>query len=1239
MGERMAAYDWERSSLGPVGEWPLSLRTAVRIMLTSRQPMFVWWGEQLINLYNDAYKSIVGGKHPWALGQPASAVWREIWDEVEPRAATAMQTNEGTYDEALMLIMERYGYSEETYYTFSYSPVPNDQGQPGGIICANSEDTARIIQGRQLALLSEVGAIVAEARTISEAAQLAARSLQSGHKDFPFALLYLHQPVGNELQLVGATGIPAGHPLAPLVVDTERPSFWTVEQVAELAEPLVLGLPQWEDLPTGGWSRPPSQAVVAPLLSQGRGGVLVAGLNPFRLFDAGFREFTQLLAGQISACLSNAQAYEEERERAEALAALDKAKTTFFSNISHEFRTPLTLMIGPTEEALASRPAALEGEGLETLHRNQLRLLKLVNALLDFSRLEAGRMAAHFVPTDLGRLTAELAGMFESALQRAGLRYDISCPKGRELVYVDQGMWEKIVLNLLSNALKFTFEGKVEVALEEHDQEVELRVSDTGTGVPAEQVPHLFERFHRVEGARSRTHEGSGIGLAMVHDLVELHGGTVSVQSQEGQGTTFRVRLKKGYAHLDPQHVSQIPQEPTVSALQGRSYLEEVFPGLEVSEAPRLDPVESAAEDGRPRVVVADDNADMRNYIQRILASRYQVFCVPDGLKALQVIEQRMPDLLLTDVMMPELDGFGLLDEVRRRYGARELPVIMLSARAGEESRVEGIEAGADDYLVKPFSAKELLARAEAHIELGRLRRQIEHERAAYERVFDSSPLPVAVMRGRDQIFDLANQPYRRLTGNRPLVGRPLLEAMPELAGQGFSELLLEVMDTGVPYVGEEAPVKLDRQGDGRLDDTYWTFVYAPLDVGKGGEPCVVVLASEVTADVLARESLTALANEAHMANRAKDEFLAMLGHELRNPLSPILTALELMKLRGSSSREQAVIERQVQHLVRLVDDLLDISRITSGKVTLKTRPVELVSIVVAAVETASPLFQQRAQRLELEVPEHGLVSQLDVGRMTQVLSNLLTNASKYSGEGTTIRVHARREGQRAHLVVKDQGNGIASEMLVRIFDLFAQERQSLDRSQGGLGLGLAIVKNLVEMHGGQVSARSEGPGLGSEFELSLPLCSDETLVQGADSSGTSTMSWHTRPWRVMVVDDNRDAADMLAVGLTATGYEVQVAHDGLAALSLAEAFQPDAALLDLGLPVMDGFELARRLRAGYLTEREAPVLVAVTGYGLEQDRESSRQAGFEDHMAKPVSIADVRAVLERLRAARDATV
>jgi signal transduction histidine kinase len=751
LGALMRAMDWSRTALGPLERWPQALRTSVRILLTSRQPMFVWWGDELINLYNDAYKTIVGGKHPQALGQPASVVWREIWDQVGPRAKSAMTANEGTYDEALLLIMERHGYREETYYTFSYSPVPSDTGEAGGILCANTDDTQRIIGARQLALLRELAARTSDARTIDDACLLSAQSLETNPRDLPFALIYLLDPSHRRVLLAGSSGVARNHLAAPVEVSLDGSSMWPFAEVLHTHSPkLVTNLDALGPLPNGAWDRPPQQAVVFPIAPSGktgRAGVLVAGLNPYRLFDDGYQGFLGLVAGQISAAIANAQAYEEERRRAEALAELDRAKTTFFSNVSHEFRTPLTLMLGPLEELLARPENDGYSDGLKLVdvaYRNGLRLLKLVNSLLDFARIEAGRVQASYEPTDLAAFTTDLASSFRSATDKAGLRLTVQCPPLPQPVYVDRDMWEKVVLNLISNAFKFTLEGGIAVQLEasHHGAMAKLTVRDTGTGIPLEEMPRLFERFHRVEGARGRTQEGTGIGLALVQELVKLHGGSIFVESELGRGSTFTVHVPFGTAHLPREQVGTVSTGVS-TATRAEAYVDEALGWLPPNGHEKIADSQQPAYlappallDGpaeasmRGRVLLADDNADMRDYVFRLLSPYFQVAAVSDGGAALEHALRDPPDLILSDVMMPGLDGFALLKALRAEPSTSTLPVILLSARAGEESRVEGIEAGADDYLVKPFTARELLARVTTHLAMSRLRRQAaERER------------------------------------------------------------------------------------------------------------------------------------------------------------------------------------------------------------------------------------------------------------------------------------------------------------------------------------------------------------------------------------------------------------------------------------------------------------------------------------------------------------------------------
>ncbi len=474
LGALLRAYDWSGTPLGPPEGWPQSLKTAVRIMLTSRQPIWIGWGEELTFLYNDPYKSIIGGKHPAALGQPTAAVWREIWEEIGPMLSSALTGDEGTYVEEQLLLMHRNGYPEETYYTFSYSPIPEDGGgggRAGGIICANTEDTRRVLGERQVALLRELAAGTADARTWRQACEQSARALASNPKDLPFALVYVAQPDGASLALAGTCGIAAGHPAAPPAAPLDSP-LWPFAEVLRTHEPRLvrdLAGAVGSALPMGAWRQAPSQAAVLPITAAGetgRPGALVVGLNPFRLYDDDYQGFLTLVAGQIAASIGYARAYEEERRRAETLAELDRAKTAFFSNVSHEFRTPLTLMLGPVDEILAKPEHEVLPENRELLtlvHRNGLRLQRLVNTLLDFSRIEAGRVQASYQPVDLASLTGELASTFRSACEKAGLQLEVRCPPLPEAVYVDGDMWEKVVLNLVSNAFKFTLAGRIEV--------------------------------------------------------------------------------------------------------------------------------------------------------------------------------------------------------------------------------------------------------------------------------------------------------------------------------------------------------------------------------------------------------------------------------------------------------------------------------------------------------------------------------------------------------------------------------------------------------------------------------------------------------------------------------------------------------------------------------------------------------------------------------------------------------
>ncbi|MCC5635781.1 PAS domain S-box protein [Nostoc sp. CHAB 5844] len=764
MGSLMRSLDWSQTLLGPVSAWAQSLKTAVSIILNSHYPMFIWWGKEYANLYNDAYRPILGAsKHPQFLGQSAKDCWAEIWDVVGLLADSVLNTGQPTWSDNLQLMMDRYGYLEETYFTFSYSPIRDETGGVGGVFCAVIETTERVIGERRLRTLRELASNIAATKTVAAAYSIVAETLAQNPADIPFALLYRVESAGKQARLVDTVGIAAGIATPEQIDLTQQTDPWHLTQVKQTKQAKRI-----HHLPAEMEINSASSALVVPIAESGKlelATIVVLGISPRRLFDDEYQGFFDLLINNIGTAIANADAYEAERQRAEALAELDRAKTTFFSNISHEFRTPLTLMLGPLEETLAnpSGPLASDREKLEIAHRNSLRLLKLVNTLLDFSRIEAGRIQAEYQPTDLAILTADLAAVFRSAIEKAGIRYLVNCPPLPEMVYVDQQMWEKIVLNLLSNAFKFTFAGEIFLELRYCQDHVELEVRDTGTGIPAAELPRIFERFHRVPAAKGRTYEGTGIGLSLVQELVKLHNGTITVNSIVNRGTSFIISIPTGCDHLPS---DRIPRNTTTSTppstIQASdTYVAEALRwlpkeaggqrsrgaganllGTDVSslgqargqgsrgaerDFPPLPLRSSAPPPNSPRILLVDDNADMRDYVQRLLSLRYEVEAVGDGLAALASVRQKMPDIVLTDIMMPKLDGFGLVRELRADPQTKALPIILLSARAEEESCVAGLDAGADDYLIKPFSARELLARVDSNLKMAKIRQEVAH--------------------------------------------------------------------------------------------------------------------------------------------------------------------------------------------------------------------------------------------------------------------------------------------------------------------------------------------------------------------------------------------------------------------------------------------------------------------------------------------------------------------------------
>jgi signal transduction histidine kinase/CheY-like chemotaxis protein len=1106
-GSELAAlvrqHDWSGTPLGAMEAWPQSLRTVVNILLTSRYAMWMGWGEDLTFLYNDAYAPTLGLKHPWALGNPTSKVWAEIWNDVSPRIETVLSTGKATYDEGLQLFLERSGFREETYHTFSYSPLSDDNGHVSGMLCVVTEETERVISERRMTTLRHLSTALAAYGSEVEVLSAVEEQLGRNQHDLPFTITYLFDSKG-QARLACATGISSeGHPAAPRELGAGVNLPWPAADVFggsktflldNLAEQSVS-----QPLPSGAWDMPPEKAVVVPIRQQahdGAAGFLVAGINRYRRFDSAYAGFVELIAGQLAAAIASARAYEEERRRAEGLAELDRAKTAFFSNVSHEFRTPLTLMLGPVEDLL-SEPAGTANpkahQLLAVVHRNGLRLQRLVNTLLDFSRIEAGRAQVIYQPADLAALTAELASSFRSAMERANLQFTVDCQPLSEPVFVDREMWEKVVLNLLSNAFKYTLSGSVSVSLVERQAGVELSVTDTGAGIPEQALPKLFERFHRVEGTHGRTHEGTGIGLALVQELVRLHGGTVSVNSVLGQGSTFTVRLPFGSAHL-PQDRIAAGRSASSTTLHADAYVEEALRWLPAQEDVASDDLEQTASSGaeetipgiaRSRVLVADDNADMRDYVRRLLGARHQVTAVSKGDEALALALKEPPDLVLTDVMMPGLDGFGLLRELRAREQTKTLPIILLSARAGEESRVEGLHAGADDYIVKPFTARELLSRVDAHLSLARMRREADEARrlsevrlglalettgmVAWE--WDPEKDRVTSFGDMQSVFGTRLQSsiegVRLVNAEDEPEHRAKVERVARQGGSYHSQFRIRRADTG-------ATAWLEERATGIVD-------------GEGRVRCVVGVVADVTERKAVEEEIRRNNEELTKANNELEEFAYVASHDLQEPLRMVNIYSQLLLQRCGTpddpklSQYADFVQKGVERMEELISDLLQYSRVVhpeqeeAQRANLDASLEEALSVLEVRIkETGAAIARER-------LPEvYG-----DERQLALVFQNLLSNALKYQRPEVIPKVEIWAEERKGECVVnvRDNGIGFAPVYAERIFGLFKRLHKT---AYPGTGLGLAICRRIIERYGGRIWASSQGEGHGAVLSFSL---------------------------------------------------------------------------------------------------------------------------------------------------------
>ncbi len=704
MAERYASFDWSGTPLGAPALWPESLRTTVATVLRGRFPMCLEWGDSFVLIYNDAYIDILGAKHP-ALALPVSEVFPEIWDAVAEHHLAVLHGGGSQYQEDVPFVIERGVGLEEQYFTFSWShvaPGPTDTS-PGGILSLLSARTREVVGARRLAVLNLLTNRASGQVEPRAAVSGCLEVLSGGASDLVYGGFYAIDDLGDI-----TAGDSFGVPPSRLPADGEAPQV--VIDCARTAVTTIDAAGDGSDIPA---------LVALPIRARDRvAGTLLLAPHPLRPLDLEHRQWLGLVAEQVGRMLSLATARSDEQARLSALAEIDAAKSDFLSNVSHEFRTPLTLLTGPLEDALATPSAGLSRAQMEVMHNSGRRLLRLVDALMDVARMDVEPREARIAPVDLTTLTHDLALPFELVATRAGLMLTTALDE-IGVVASDPELWECIVINLVANAIKYTPAGLVEITLVLEEDEVVLRVSDSGVGIEASQHQRIFERFHRVLGPDAKTIEGTGLGLSLVADAARTLGGAVSVTSETASGSTFTVRVPLRHASPDELPITHSIEGATTLARDLASVLPPSAIGSATGDSESTTP---KRDDSLPVILVVDDNAAMRDRVAHVLAPLGRVIACGDGVEALETISSRQIDLVVTDVAMPRLDGLALVERLRADERNAAVPVVVLSARAGAAAATSALELGADDYVVKPFASADLLARCRSTLALARLR-------------------------------------------------------------------------------------------------------------------------------------------------------------------------------------------------------------------------------------------------------------------------------------------------------------------------------------------------------------------------------------------------------------------------------------------------------------------------------------------------------------------------------------
>ncbi|PUZ24349.1 PAS domain S-box-containing protein [Chitinophaga costaii] len=1114
LGALMMAKDWGQTSLGNVEEWPQNLKTCVQIILNSRKPMFIWWGKDHIHLFNDAHHLMRGNKQPIVVGIPAAQAWPEGWKYLGDHVSGNLLHTENSIDEGLLIITHRNGYLEETYCSFSLSAVPGNDGLHAGIICTNSDDTQRIIYQRQLHTLRNLNKITLDRMDKRTVFQATMKVLAENPADFPFACLYETAVNSSQATLVNCNPPSYVTTLFPEKVDITRDNTpWHLWQVISSGKQAIARQlrSRYKELPTGPWQMPPDEALILPILCSGQAqpaAVLIVGLNPYRPLDDPYQSFFQLVVNQLANSLSTVYYSQSNSTGTGIPTAIDQDKTFFFSYMSHKFGSLIPLLLKPLDNLLAQPNDNSQEftQNIKSILRNTLRALQMTNYLLNFSRKEAGKATAQFSPVALGDFTTYLANSFRSVIEKAGLKYEIYCEPSSAPVYVEMEMWETIVLHLLYNAYKYTLQGKILVTIHYEQRFAVLRVTDTGIGIPHEAMSHIFERFQHVGQSTSRTPEGEGISLALVKELVNLHGGNTQVSSTLGKGSVFTVSIPMGEAHLSTAQI--IPPRPSYHTHLQELFLRDTFHNFRPATPPP-----STTSSANPLVLLVDDNVDLRAVMQRLLLPHTQIITADNGQQALETIQRQRPDLVITDVVMPVMDGLTLLRHLKANHHTAYIPVILLSAEDHEAARTEGYELGADDYLVKPFSAKELLARVCSRLKSNKPLRYTSHQ---LHNIFERAPMAIALLVGPDFRMEVVNDKMLENTGrtHEALINRPMLEAMPELNEQGIGALLHEAFQHGKSVQAKERPILLLR--DGKNTVMYHSFVFEPFRDEAERVIGLLAVANDVTELVRSREMAQHNAQEMEkmveqrtselqkandtlsQTNKELEQFAYVSSHDLQEPLRKIQTFSDLLLQNNSnpnfeSGKYLLKIHNAASRMSSLIKDLLSFSRVSRMGESFK--PTDLEAILRNVRSDYEVTIREKGA--EIYADPLPVINAIPV-QLSQLFSNMVGNSLKFTEQAPRIYIRAMeatpaqlalqpslsKQQRYLRLEFSDNGIGFDQSYADQIFTIF--QRLHDRHTYPGTGIGLAICKKIVLHHGGAIYAQSSAQK-GASFIVFLP--------------------------------------------------------------------------------------------------------------------------------------------------------